>query len=224
MIVNTNGIVLNRMKYKNSSLIARIFTQDSGKISIIMNGAGKRKGNISGIIEPPNIIQLDYYQRKLKSLQTCKEANFVYHNTNLRKDFTKLSIALSIVEIIDRTFHDNDPNPDVYNLTSQALKLIDNKEYNAKLILIFFMLELIKELGFMIDLNNENTTTFSTNQQIKKFLLNLQNYQLTNLNELDYSTVDLLAIITSLEIYIKQHLKLNRDIESLKMIRDIPYG
>ena len=57
MILQTNAIVLNRMKYKNSSLIARIFTEDAGKISIIMNGAGKRKGNVAGIIEPLNIIQ-----------------------------------------------------------------------------------------------------------------------------------------------------------------------
>ena len=125
MILQTNAIVLNRMKYKNSSLIARIFTEDAGKISIIMNGAGKRKGNIAGIIEPPNIIQLDYYQRKSNALQTCKEVSFVYHNTNIKTDIIKLGIALAIVEVVDKTCHDNDPNPNVYHLTSNALQLVD---------------------------------------------------------------------------------------------------
>ena len=37
MIIHTDGIVLKRMKYKNTGLIARIFTKDEGKISIIVN-------------------------------------------------------------------------------------------------------------------------------------------------------------------------------------------
>ena len=224
MILQTNAIVLNRMKYKNSSLIARIFTEDAGKISIIMNGAGKRKGNVAGIIEPPNIIQLDYYQRKSNALQTCKEVSFVYHNTNIKTDIIKLGIALAIVEVVDKTCHDNDPNPNVYHLTSNALQLVDNVCYNPKLILIFFLLELIKELGFMIDLENEDNESLIMNNTMKQFLLNLNAYTFNTLDKIDCSQIDLMEIITNLEIYIKQHLKLNRDIESLKMIREMKYG
>ena len=50
MLIDTNAIVLHRMKYKNSSLIARLFTQDEGKISIIVNGATNKKGNLFGVI------------------------------------------------------------------------------------------------------------------------------------------------------------------------------
>ena len=42
MILHTNAIVLHRMKYKNSGLIARILTQEYGKISVIVNGASKQ--------------------------------------------------------------------------------------------------------------------------------------------------------------------------------------
>ena len=224
MILNTNAIVLNRMKYKNSSLIARVFTENAGKISIIMNGAGKRKGNIIGIIEPPNIIKLDYYQRQSKSLQTCKEVSFLYHNTSIRNDITKLGASLAIVEIIDKTFHENDHNADVYHLTSNALQLIDNQLYNAKLVLTFFMFELINELGFMMNLENKSDTSLIINESQTKFLLHLKQYTLNNLDAVNYSDINLIEMITILEMYIKQHLKLNKDIESLKMIREIAYG
>ena len=102
MILQTEAIVLHRMKYKNSSLIARIFTKDFGKMSIIMNGAGKQKGNVFGIIEPPNIIKLNYYQRKQGSLQTCKEVHFLHHNPLIKQDILKLGVSLSIVEIVDK--------------------------------------------------------------------------------------------------------------------------
>ena len=224
MILNTNAIVLNRMKYKNSSLIARIFTENSGKISIIMNGAGKRKGNIVGIIEPPNIIKLDYYQRQTKSLQTCKEVSFLYNNTSIRNDITTLGTSLAIVEIIDKTFHENDPNADVYYLAINALQLINNKLYDAKLVLTCFMFELINELGFMMDLENESDTSIIISESAKEFLLQLNQASLNNLDQVNSANIKLIDIITNLEIYIKQHLKLNKDIESLKMIREVTYG
>ena len=189
-----------------------------------MNGAGKRKGNIAGIIEPLNIIQLGYYQRQSNSLQTCKEASFIYHNTNIKTDIIKLSSALAIVEVVDKTCHDNDPNPNIYHLIRKALQLVDNVLYNPKLILIFFLFELIKELGFMIDLKNEDNQSLIMHNKMKQFLLMLNTKTFNTLNKIDCSQIDLMEIITNLEIYIKQHLKLNRDIESLKMIREMKYG
>ena len=85
MIKNTNAIVLHRMKYKNSSLIARVFTKDEGKISIIVNGASKQKGNLFGVIEPPNNIQLNYYQKKTGALQICKDAQFLSNHLFIKK-------------------------------------------------------------------------------------------------------------------------------------------
>ena len=221
MIVNTNAIVLHRMKYKNSSLIARIFTEDSGKMSIIINGANKRKDNISGIVEPPNIINLNYYKRKTGSLQTGKDANFLYNNSAIRNDILQLSAALSIVEMIDKTFHENDVNSNVYNLACQTLKMINDDRCNVKLILSSFLLNLIESLGFMIDLENEMNFSMPINKEMKLFLIDLDKSSLHDLHDLNHSKINLVEIITVLEMYIKQHLKLNGDIQSLTMIKEI---
>ena len=221
MIVNTNAIVLHRMKYKNSSLIARIFTENSGKMSIIINGANKRKDNISGIVEPPNIINLNYYKRKTGTLQTGKEANFLYNNSAIKNNIIQLSAALSIVEIIDKTFHENDVNSDVYNLACQTLKIINDDICDVKLILSFFLLNLIELLGFMIDLENEMNLPILINKEIKLFLIDLDKSSLNNLNDLNHEKNNLVEVITILEIYIKQHLKLNGDIQSLTLIKEI---
>ena len=135
MIINTDAIVLHRMKYKNSSLIARLFTKDEGKISIIVNGASKQKGNLFGVIEPPNIIKLNYYKRKVGSLQTCKEASFISNNLDIKKDIMKLSISLAIVEIIDKTLHENDMNVRIYNLADNTLNTLNITNLNPQLIL-----------------------------------------------------------------------------------------
>ena len=129
-----------------------------------------------------------------------------------------------LVEIIDKTFHENDPNADVYYLAINALQLINNKLYDAKLVLTCFMFELINELGFMMDLENESDTSIIISESAKEFLLQLNQASLNNLDQVNLANIKLIDIITNLEIYIKQHLKLNKDIESLKMIREVTYG
>ena len=224
MIVNTQAIVLHRIKYKNSSLIARLFTKDSGKISIIINGAAKQKGNIAGIIEPSNIVKLNYYQRKTKSLQTFKEANLLYNHFLIREDILKLNVALSTVEIIDKTFHENDVNHETYELVCKTLKMINDCQYDARLILCFFLLKLIESLGFMVNLKNEENMTIILTDNIKQFLIRLNEASINSLEKINYQNINLIEVITLLENYIKQHLKINKDIQSLKMMRDIAYG
>ena len=220
MIIDTDAIVLHRMKYKNSSLIARLFTKDEGKISIIINGASKQKGNLFGVIEPPNIIKLNYYKRKIGSLQTCKEASFILSNLKIKKDIIKLSIALAIVEIIDKTLHENDMNVHIYNLANNTLHTLNSTTINPQLILAFFLLHITHHLGFMPELENIETPI---SEKIKIILSDLSTYEIDDLTAIN-DNINWLDVITFLEDYIMQHLKLNKPIQSLNMIREINYG
>ena len=223
MIINTDAIVLHRMKYKNSSLIARLFTKDEGKISIIVNGASKQKGNLFGVIEPPNVIKLNYYKRKLGSLQTCKEASFLSSNLPIKKDILKLSTALAVVETLDKTLHENDINSDIYSLAEKTLYTLNNSEENPQLILAFFLLNLIHYLGFMPELKEDGNLT-GVPGKIKIILAELNSYTMDNLCDMENDNLNFLDIITFLEDYITEHLRLNKKIQSLNMIREIVHG
>ena len=56
--------------------------------------------------------------------------------------------ALSIVEIIDKTFHENDANVDVYDLACDVLGAINGSICDCKLILCFFLLNLRTKQSF----------------------------------------------------------------------------
>lgn len=224
MIIHTDGIVLHRMKYKNTGLIARIFTKDEGKISIIVNGASKQKGNMFGVIEPPNIIKLNYYQKKSGSLQICKEANFISNNLNIKKDILKLSTALAIVEITDKTLHENDINMDIYHLIDDMLGVLNIQEINPTLVLSYFLFHMIHNLGFMPDLNKDQNMNIPINQKMQSILLKFKHYQSNELHQLNNNAIEWIDIIDFLENYIMRHLKLTQKMKSLNMIRNIVYG
>ena len=220
MIINTDAIVLHRMKYKNSGLIARIFTKEHGKISIIVNGASKQKGNMFGVLEPPNIIKLNYYQKKTGTLQICKEASFISNNLNIKTDLMKLSVSLTVVEIIDKTLHENDVNNEIYECARKIIDMLDGDRNNPQILLSYFLLNMITELGFKPDLNNNNTEISNILKIILRQLDEAPNYDFSYFNNSDIEWMD---IIIFLENYIQEHLKLTQKFKSLDMIRNIAY-
>ena len=222
MIINTDAIVLHRMKYKNTSLIARLFTKEEGKISVIVNNAARQKGNMFGVIEPPNIIQLIYFQRKTGSLQICNEASFLSNNLSMKSDMLKLSVGLSIVEIIDKTVQDNDVNLNIYNLADKTLNILNNTEINPQLILAFFLLNITRDLGFMPALQSQENVQL--NQTMKMNIHKLAQCEIDDLATIKTVNINFLNIITFFENYIREHLKLNKKIQSLNMIRELIHG
>ena len=58
MIISTNAIVLKTIRYGDSSIISRLFTENHGKVSIIAKGAWRPKKTSGMILEPMKHIHL----------------------------------------------------------------------------------------------------------------------------------------------------------------------
>ena len=92
---------------------------------------------------------------------------------------------------------------------------------NPKLILSFFLLKIIKELGFMPNLANGEEII---SQEIKKDILILEQSTIDSLNTISLTSNNYIDMITFFENYIQKHLKLNKEIQSLNAIKDLACG
>ena len=61
MIKNSIAIVLKRFPYSDTSLIARCFVKDLGKVSFIVHGAHRKKSPMGAYFQPANCLNLVYY-------------------------------------------------------------------------------------------------------------------------------------------------------------------
>ena len=69
MIISTTGIVLNKFRYKDTSLIVRVITRDAGLCSFIVRvGNGKKKKNIFNYFQPLSIIEIEYDSNNKRDL------------------------------------------------------------------------------------------------------------------------------------------------------------
>src|SRR5688500_7009185 len=101
MILKTRGIVLNVVKYSDSSLIVKVFTLDAGLKSFMVKGA-RTVGvkNKTAFFQPVNILDLEFFRRENKNLLFLKELCLYHIFTGLTTDIMKKCIALFMVEVL----------------------------------------------------------------------------------------------------------------------------
>ena len=61
----------------------------------------------------------------------------------------KLSIAMSLIEIVNRVMHDEEENERVFGLLVDSLTVLDRADISAQNVFVYFGLHLAIDLGFM---------------------------------------------------------------------------
>ena len=151
---STSAIVLKNFPYGETSKIARFYTRDFGKLSIIGKGIMSSKVFQSSYFEPINCINLNFYYNPKRQLQIFSKAEFNSPLISIKKDMKKLSYGFAIVELIDRTVTGQEPNKDLYLLIENVLKAIDRTSGNLNRIFWYFEIQLLSILGLKPHLSN----------------------------------------------------------------------
>ena len=151
MIKNSIAIVLKRFPYSDTSLIARCFVKDLGKVSFIVHGAHRKKSPMGAYFQPANCLNLVYYFKESRNLQTISKASFNYSWLNIPKDLKKISYAMAMIELTDKCLTDNDSHNNLYSELFSSLKGVENSNSHLNLIYWHYQYSLLTFLGFKPD-------------------------------------------------------------------------
>ena len=151
MIKNSIAIVLKRFPYSETSLIARCFVKDLGKVSFIVHGAHRKKSPMGAYFQPTNCLNLVYYFKENRDLQTISKASFNYSWSNIPKDLKKISYAMAMIELTDKCLTDNDSHNNLYGELFSSLKGVENSNNQLNLIYWHYQYSLLTFLGFRPD-------------------------------------------------------------------------
>ncbi len=151
MITSSAAIVLKRFPYSETSIIARCFVRDMGKVSFIVHGAHRKKSPMGAYFQPINCLDLVYYYKETRDLQTVSKAAFSHSWSAIPADLKKISYAMAMIELTDKCLTDHDPHADLYDELVNALKTVDQEETRLNLAYWFYQYQLLKLLGFRPD-------------------------------------------------------------------------
>jgi DNA repair protein RecO (recombination protein O) len=150
MLHKTRGIVLHTVKFSESSIIAKIYTELFGLQSYLIRGIRKQHSKIKpGLFQPLTILDLTVYHKQTGSLQSLKEVHNLYPYHNLPFDIKKSSIALFMNELINKSIMEEEPNLELFDFLFNACIDLDSTLSNITLFPLLFSLRLTKFLGFM---------------------------------------------------------------------------
>jgi DNA repair protein RecO (recombination protein O) len=226
MIVNTTAIVLKTFPYGETSLISRCFTKEKGKISFIIKGAQSKKNLLSPYFQPLSYIQIIYNENAKRELQIISKVNFVNIWLKIPNSLKKMTLLQSILEITDFTLEKNDPHPGLFNILIEAINYFENNQFKENLIFWFYECELLSELGFRIDLkNNEENKYDITSSKIEgESLIILKHLLNKSIEQVKFDKV-LKKDRKIISNYLYQQLCYNLDgfdrLKSFKVARDI---
>ena len=149
MLVKTRGIVLNHIKYRESSIIAKVYTEQLGVQSYIVNGVRKKgSGSRIALFQPFTLLDMVVYTSHKGGLTRISEYKSAYPFSSIPFDIRKSSILLFLSEIVSKTIKEEEENPQLFNFLYQSIILFDEQQEHFENFHLVFLLQLSHHLGF----------------------------------------------------------------------------
>ena len=150
MIWDDTGFLLSKSRYNENSLISEFFTKNHGKISGIVFGGSSKK--IRNYLQIGNQLHINFNSKSENrigyfKLEIQKALSPIYFDNH-----QKLSCIISSMSLIRLLTAESQSNTKLFNLIEKFYSIISNDIWLKDF--IFWELELLKTLGFDLELEN----------------------------------------------------------------------
>ncbi len=149
MLHKTRGIVLHTVKYSETSLIVKVYTEAFGLQSYMVKGARSPKSKLRPVLfQSLSLLDMVVYRKERNSLQSIREIRLGHPYQSVPFDIRKSSIALFINEVVYKALGEEEPNPELFEYLWSSFLLLDAVEEPFTHFHLLFTLKLTKYLGF----------------------------------------------------------------------------
>tara|TARA_B110000014_G_C20116820_1_gene590087 strand:- start:1398 stop:2093 length:696 start_codon:yes stop_codon:yes gene_type:complete len=147
-IVNTPAIVLRSFPYGDTSIIARCFTKEKGKTSLIIKGARSKKSPKAAQFQPLSYIDIIYNHKANRDLHILSKVQFREYWPHIIEDLRSVTLSFAILEMTEKTLLDDDPHPNLFFVLESVLSAFNARESHPNLLFWFYECALLSHLGF----------------------------------------------------------------------------
>ena len=239
MLHKTRGIVLHHIRYSESSLIVKIYTEAFGLQAYLVRGArSKRSSMRSSMFQPMTSLELVVYHRPQKDLQHIREASVAEPFHSISSDLRKSTIAIFLAEILLKTAKEGEANEDLFEFLVSSLLFFDMQEEGVENFHLYFLVRLSRYLGFSPQADPDTTRAYfdlregkftSTlpshpdhlDGQISSCLSTLTKTSAGELSELTINKTIRNELMSAILMYYQIHLSGLGTIKSLEVLKEV---
>jgi DNA repair protein RecO (recombination protein O) len=139
MLYRVEGIVIRSVPYGEGNTIITIFTEEYGKVGLMVRGARKARSRYAAVSQLHTHGIFVYYQSKAGSLGTLNDAEVLSAFPEIASDLRNSAYAAYFAELIDRFVPEGEASAFLYGQYKAALEAI---QAGKDPMVIAFMLEL----------------------------------------------------------------------------------
>ena len=151
-LVRSRAVVLRRIRYGDTSLIATLFSEDEGKVSVIAKGAlsSKSRRGLAAALEPLNLIEAVFYFKESRSVQTLSAADVLDDAAEAKSSYDGMMAGMRIISAFDRLTQELEPSAELWRIllaTRETLKIAE--EEKLQIVETMFRAAMLAALGYM---------------------------------------------------------------------------
>ena len=143
------------MDYGETSRIATLLTRSHGVVGTLARGARRPTSTFGATLQPMSAIQVVFYHRPGRGLQTLREAAYMVRWKALTTDFARVPLGLRAVEVARAVLGEGEAHPLALDLLVRTLAFLDAAE-TPENVVPWFQLRLATLLGFAPDVQRED--------------------------------------------------------------------
>ena len=149
MLQKTRGIVINYLRYRETSVIVKIYTEEFGLQSYIENSVRTPKArNKIALFQSLTLLELVVYHRPDGGLTRLSEVRCHTPFSSLPYDFYKASMALFLTEVLSKALKEEAGNAVLFAFLFDSILIFDQLEADFENFHLQFLLKLSRYLGF----------------------------------------------------------------------------
>jgi len=142
--LNTEGIILKRINYKDADKILTIYTKEAGKISAIAKGIRKINSKRKSHLELLNCVKMHLI--KSHGMYIVAQTEVIATNPQIRGNLERTNLAYYITEIFDKLIPEEEQSDLLFKFLQKTLKVLN--ESSDITFVNGFNLKLLKLTGF----------------------------------------------------------------------------
>jgi len=164
MLINTKAIVLTSLKFGESDIIVKCYTEVGVK-SYLLKRIFKSKNQKINIayFQPLTQLNIIANHNTKGNLNSIRDVQLLHVYQTLATDIYKQAISLFLAETLSYVLHEEEKNETLFQFIETALIWFDNHEKTANFHLLF-LLNLTKYLGFYPELKQIDSPYFDLSE------------------------------------------------------------
>jgi DNA repair protein RecO (recombination protein O) len=227
MLHKTGGIVINFIKYRETSIIVKIYTEKFGIQSYIVNSIRSQKSKSKmALYQPLTILDLVVYYKNNQGINRISEAKCAYPFNDIPFSPLKSGMAMFITEILSKVLKEETENLPLYHFIRNSILWLDYTQSNFNNFHLQFLLSLSQFLGFIPSSPDElfGQLQIELNPEIKTLQIDVAFKNLIGSKydeEITFSTQTRRKVLDLLLQFYQLHIGSMGEIKSVQVLKEV---